>query len=119
MAHWQKKITALFHDPPDKVLRIHDHKGRADVLMQFALQGLPDVPPTGVPDASWVEAADSADKIASAADRPNFPKGTEVLDWIQPQKSLVIHPLSGQHLKLSITVNPDQSHQAQAEAIRS
>ncbi|MCX7778604.1 MAG: type III-B CRISPR-associated protein Cas10/Cmr2, partial [Armatimonadetes bacterium] len=26
---------------------------------------------------------------------------------------------SGQHLKLSITVNPDQSHQAQAEAIRS
>ena len=116
--HWQRKIVALFHDPPDKALQILGHEDRASVLRQLALQGLPDVPPTGIPDASWVDAAKNADKIASAADRPNFPEDVELLDWSQTQNSLVIHPLSGQHLPLNIT-SLEQSHSAQAEAIRS
>ncbi len=119
MAYWQRKIVALLHDPPDKALQISGHEDRAGVLMQLALQGLPNVPPTGIPDASWIDVAKNADKIASAADRPNFPEDVEVLDWSQTQNSLVIHPLSGQHLPLNITVSPEQSHSAQAEAIRS
>lgn len=115
---WQRKIVALLHDPPDKVLQIAGHKDRASVLMQLALQGLPDVPPTGIPDAAFIEASNRADTIAAAADRPNFPEGTEVLNWAQPQNSLIIHPLSGQHCPLSITVNPQHSHDAQSNAIR-
>ncbi len=114
---WQRKIVALFHDPPDKVLQISGHKDRASVLMQLALQGLPDVPPTGVPDAAFVDASNRADAIAAAADRPNFPEGTEVLDWAQ-QNPIIIHPLSGQHCPLRITVNPKDSHDAQSKATR-
>ncbi|MEM4204745.1 MAG: type III-B CRISPR-associated protein Cas10/Cmr2, partial [Candidatus Methanomethylicaceae archaeon] len=119
MAYWQRKIVALLHDPPDKALRISEHKDRADVLMQIALKGFPDVPPTGFPGASWIDAANRADAIASAADRPNFPASLEVLDWSQAKHSLVIHPLSGQHLHLNITISPDTSSEVQAEAVRS
>ncbi|MDI9645525.1 MAG: type III-B CRISPR-associated protein Cas10/Cmr2 [Archaeoglobales archaeon] len=117
MAYWQRKIVALLHDPPDKALQISRHEDRASVLMQLALKDLP-VPSTEIPDASWVRAAKNADKIASAADRPNFPGNVEVLDWTHPINSLIIHPLSGQRLPLNIT-SPKQSHNAQEEAVRS
>ncbi|MDI9611166.1 MAG: type III-B CRISPR-associated protein Cas10/Cmr2 [Archaeoglobales archaeon] len=119
MAYWQQKIVALLHDPPDKALQISGHEDRASVLMQLALKGLPDVSLTGIPDASWVDAANRADKIASAADRPNFPGDVEVLDWTHPINSLIIHPLSGQHLHLNIAVSPKKSSEVQAEAISS
>jgi hypothetical protein len=87
---WQRKIAALLHDPPDKVLDIPTHKDRASALMQTALRGLPDVPTTGVPDAAWVDSANKSDTVASAADRLNFPEG------LRAPSDCVLHPLSGQ-----------------------
>ncbi len=117
MAYWQRKIVALFHEPPDKVLQIRGQKDRARVLMRFALQGLPGIPPTGIPNVA--DASNRADAIVAASDRPNFPENTKVLDWTQRQNSLFIRPLSGQNYLLSITVSPDKSHEAKSKAIRS
>ncbi len=110
MAWWQKKIVALLHDPPDKVLDIPTHRERADALMQAALRGLPDVPPTGVPDAAWIDAANIADTVASAADRLNFPKE------IRAPSDCVLHPLSGQKMHL-LSADQQKSSEAQADVI--
>lgn len=118
MAYWQKKIAALLHDPPDKALRIGGHKDRASVLVQMALRSLPDVPPTGIPDAAWVEAANRADIIAAATDRLNFPAGVEVLDWTKEENSLVVHPLSGQRWQIRISTSPEEAADAQSEVVK-
>jgi CRISPR-associated protein Cmr2 len=110
LAWWQRKIVALLHDPPDKVLDIPTHKDRASALMQTALRGLPDVPTTGVPDAAWVDAANKSDTVASAADRLNFPKG------LRAPSDCVLHPLSGQAMPLP-TADPQRSSEVQADVI--
>jgi len=107
---WQRKIVALLHDPPDKVLDIPTHKDRASALMQTALRGLPDVPTTGVPDAAWVDAANKSDTVASAADRLNFPEG------LRAPSDCVLHPLSGQSMPLP-TADPQRSSEVQADVI--
>lgn len=107
---WQRKIVALLHDPPDKVLDIPTHKDRASALMQTALRGLPDVPTTGVPDAAWVDAANKSDTVASAADRLNFPEG------LRAPSDCVLHPLSGQAMPLP-TADPQRSSGVQADVI--
>jgi CRISPR-associated protein Cmr2 len=107
---WQRKIVALLHDPPDKVLNIPNHRERAGVLMQTALRGLPDVTPTGVREASWTDATNKADTVASAADRLNFPKDTRA------PTDFVLHPLSGQTMPLP-EVDPQKSSEAQVDAI--
>lgn len=112
MAWWQRKIVALLHDPPDKVLDIATHEVRAKVLVQLALQGLPEVPTTGVPPAAWEDDAKKADMVASAADRLNFQKG------VTAPSDLLLHPLSGQQKHIQISVNPQQASDAQSEAIR-
>jgi len=106
---WQRKIVALLHDPPDKVLDILSHKKRASVLIQTALRELPDIPPSGTPE-TWTYAANKADTIASAADRLNFPEG------VMASSDLVIHPLSGQSMPLS-TADPQKASEVQAEVI--
>ena len=108
---WQRKIVALLHDPPDKVLNIPSHKDRADVLMQFALLGLPDVPSTGVPDAAWKDDANRADTVAAAADRVNFPKE------LRAPCDLVVHPLSAQKMLLT-AFDPQKSSEAQANVVK-
>jgi len=110
LAWWQRKIVALLHDPPDKVLDIPTHKDRASALMQTALRGLPDVPTTGVPDAAWVDAANKSDTVASAADRLNFPEG------LRAPSDCVLHPLSGQAMPLP-TADPQRSSEVQADVI--
>jgi CRISPR-associated protein Cmr2 len=110
LAWWQRKIVALLHDPPDKVLDIPTHKDRASALMQTALRGLPDVPTTGVPDAAWVDAANKSDTVASAADRLNFPEG------LRAPSDCVLHPLSGQSMPLP-TADPQRSSEVQADVI--
>ena len=110
---WQQKIVALLHDPPDKAMQIIKHKDRAGELIQQTIRRIPEIP------IAWIEASNRADAIAAAADRPNLPKSTEVLDWVHPKNSFVIHPLSGQHLLLEITVDPARAHEAQLEATRS
>ncbi|MFA0748504.1 type III-B CRISPR-associated protein Cas10/Cmr2, partial [Fervidibacter sp.] len=107
---WQRKIVALLHDPPDKVLDIPTHKDRASALMQTALRGLPDVPTTGVPDAAWVDAANKSDTVASAADRLNFPEG------LRAPSDCVLHPLSGQAMPLP-AADPQRSSEVQADVI--
>lgn len=107
---WQRKIVALLHDPPDKVLDIPTHKGRASPLMQTALRNLPDVPPTGVPEGAWVDAANRADAVAAAADRLNFPEG------FRAPGDRVIHPISAQEASLG-AANRQAASEAQAEAI--
>jgi len=107
---WQRKIVALLHDPPDKVLDISTHKDRASALMQTALRGLPDVPTTGVPDAAWVDSADKSDTVASAADRLNFPEG------LRAPSDCVLHPLSGQAMPLP-AADPQRSSGVQADVI--
>jgi CRISPR-associated protein Cmr2 len=107
---WQRKIVALLHDPPDKVLDIPTHKERAGALMQTALRGLPDVPTTGVPEAAWVDAANKSDTVASAADRLNFPEG------LHAPSDCVLHPLSGQAMPLP-TADPQRSSEVQADVI--
>jgi len=111
LAWWQRKIVALLHDPPDKVLDIPSHEKRASVLMQTALRGLPDVPPTGVPEAAWTDVAKKADTVASAADRLNFPKD------LQAPSDCVLHPLSGQKMLLP-SADPQRASEVQAEVIR-
>ncbi|MDK2795316.1 MAG: CRISPR-associated protein Cmr2 [Archaeoglobaceae archaeon] len=109
-AHWwQRKLVALLHDPPDKVLDIPGHEERSKELRKFALHGLPDVQPTNIP-SKWVDAAKRADTIASAADRLNFPKGT-----LAPS-DCIIHPLSAQ--KASLHVESQKSSKAQAEVVK-
>lgn len=110
MAWWQRKIVALLHDPPDKVLDIPHHKDRAGALMQTALRGLPDVPTTGVPEAAWIDAANKSETVASAADRLNFPKE------IRAPSDCVLHPLSGQAMSLP-TADPQRSLEVQADVI--
>lgn len=107
---WHRKIVALLHDPPDKVLDILRHKERADVLMQTALRGLPDVPPTGVPEASWVDAANNADTVAAAADRLNFPEG------LRAPSNCILHPLSAQAMPLP-AADPQRASEVQADVI--
>jgi len=108
---WQRKIVALLHDPPDKVLDIPSHKERAGVLMQTALRGLPDVTPSGVPEAAWTDDANKADTVASAADRLNFPEG------LRAPSDFVLHPLSGQKMPLP-AADPQRASEVQAEVIR-
>jgi len=110
LAWWQRKIVALLHDPPDKVLDIPRHKERAGALMQTALRGLPDVPTTGVPEAAWVDAANKSDTVASAADRLNFPEG------LRAPSDCVLHPLSGQAMPLP-AADPQRASEAQADVI--
>jgi len=108
---WQRKIVALLHDPPDKVLDIFSHKERANELMQAALRDLPDVPATGVPEPAWSDATKKADMIASAADRLNFPRG------LRAPSDCALHPLSAQKMPLPVA-DLQKSSKAQAEVIR-
>jgi len=110
MDWWQRKIVALLHDPPDKVLDIPTHKGRASVLMQTALRGLPDVPATGVPEGAWIDAANKSDTVASAADRLNFPRD------IRAPSDFVLHPLSGQKMPLP-AADPQRASEVQADVV--
>lgn len=106
---WQRKIVALLHDPPDKVLAIPKHKERAGALMQTALRGLPNVPPTGVPEAAWTD-ANKADTVAAAADRLNFPEG------LSAPCNLVVHPLSAQKMLL-MAFDSQKSSRAQTRVV--
>ena len=87
-----KKIQALLHDPPEKpiILGKIGHEGRAKEIM--AELGLLD-------DATIPPDVKTADHIASAADRINFPKYERfVADFCG--KPIVKHPLSAKEFDL-------------------
>lgn len=117
--YWQQKIVALLHDPPDKALKISKHEERASNLISSALIGLPDTVATGIPDAKLIDRVKYyADPVAAVSDRWSLIKNLEVLDWPKPERSLVIHPLSGQRLSLNISANIEESQDAQVNAVK-
>lgn len=87
-----KKIQALLHDPPEKpiILGKIGHEGRAKDLM--AELGLLD-------DATIPPDVKTADHIASAADRINFPKDEHFVANFCG-KPVIKHPLSAEELDL-------------------
>jgi CRISPR-associated protein Cmr2 len=87
---WQRKIIALLHDPPDKVLGIPGHEKRARELVQKALKL-----PEEVLEEKWKKAKE-ADRIASALDRIPFPSKLTV------ECDRVIHPLSAQEHPIAL-----------------
>ena len=105
---WQRKITALLHDPPDKVFEIKGHKERARSLREIALSSEP--PP------EWEVVSEIADQIAAATDRLNFPQDIKVLEWTR--KAWITHPISGQKMFLSIDLEPERAADAQIEAVK-
>ena len=105
---WQRKITALLHDPPDKVFEIKGHKERARSLREIALSS--DPPP------EWEVVSEIADQIAAATDRLNFPQDIKVLEWTR--KAWITHPISGQKMFLSIDLEPERAADAQIEAVK-
>jgi len=107
-SRWARKIVALLHDPPDKALGIAGHKERARELQQIALGR----------EATTEEArtAEQADQIASAADRVDFPEGSEAY-W-HTEKAVLIHPLAGRELDLgSLAVDTTNTHEAAKKVV--
>jgi len=89
VTRWTRKIVAFLHDPPGKALVLRSvphtpHEQLAEALQQIAL-GRP-------ANAEEKDRATKADHIAAAADRVNFPKGTEAY-WDRVDPTLT-HPLA-------------------------
>lgn len=110
-SRWSRKIVALLHDPPDKVFGVAGHKDRASELQRIALER--------EPATDEIDRAEQADWIASAADRVNFPEGTEVF-WSR-QRAALTHPLAGRSLDLGLLadVNVEMTHQAARRVVAS
>jgi len=89
VTRWTRKIVALLHDPPGKALVLRSgphtsHAELAEALQRIALRRPAD-------DAEK-QPATKGDHIASAADRMNFPAGTEgYWDHVAP---MLTHPLA-------------------------
>ncbi len=92
-ALWRLKITAFLHDPPQKALllgRGGGHENIAQSLIKAALG-------SDVSTEDWHKSK-LADRIASAADRIDFPREAEACWWRRP---ILRHPLSGEIYDLS------------------
>ncbi|MBM4330705.1 MAG: type III-B CRISPR-associated protein Cas10/Cmr2 [Deltaproteobacteria bacterium] len=89
------KIQALLHDPPEKAILLSRHKPheeRGKRLLEML--GLP---------AEIPELIKTADRLASACDRINFPKEKELtLDFLK--EPIIIHPLSGKQFLIPQTL---------------
>lgn len=93
---WQQKIIAFLHDPPQKALLLGKGIGHERVAHDLIKAALGDAGDS----IAWKNAkknAKTADRIASAADRINFPEGTQLTWWKRP---LLRHPLSGSKFNL-------------------
>ena len=100
---WKLKLVALLHDPPDKALRVGGHEDRARELLRLVLGAKPSTD-------MWQQAK-HADRIASAADRVNFPEekpGVPLTVDFQ-RRPVLCHPLAGKHLDLDILQTADAS----------
>ncbi len=84
---WRLKVTAFLHDHPQKALLLGrgiGHERVARDLVEAALGA-------GVSDDLW-RRAKVADRVASAADRIDFPAEAQACWWRRP---VLRHPLSG------------------------
>ncbi|HXK42557.1 MAG TPA: type III-B CRISPR-associated protein Cas10/Cmr2 [Anaerolineae bacterium] len=87
--YWNCKLTALFHDPPDKQLGRPGHEKRGGELLKIALG-------YDAEDALW-QRAQQADKITSAADRQEMLRSIRVDIVTHPT---LTHMLSGRRVTL-------------------
>ncbi len=109
-SRWALKIVALLHDPPDKSFGIAGHRNRALELQRIALGR--------DPTEEELTRVEQADHIASAADRVDFPTGSEAY-WHQ-EMAILTHPLSGRRLdpgKIA-DVNTSDTHRAAKNALQ-
>jgi CRISPR-associated protein Cmr2 len=104
-AYWKTKVAAWIHDPAEKALVLlrtpHGHEEGTVSLLRTALFGAADLEDV----ASILK---HADHLASAADRPQFPRDPDrrYPSWAQvvfPDEPELIHPLSGERVKVRET----------------
>lgn len=96
---WQLKTAAYLHDPPHKSLLLGRGIGHEAVALSLISAA------TGTtPSAQEWGTVKVADRIASAADRVDFPKDAEVY-W--SKRPVLCHPLSGERYDLGHLVDVD------------
>lgn len=110
---WLAKLAAWTHDPAEKALVLfRDPLGHEKGTVR-ALRA--ELFPTGLPD-TLVQAVRKADRWASAADRPQFPrKGTDgpFAEWARvpfDREPVLIHPLSGDEVLVREGFSEDTEH---------
>lgn len=120
MTDYTKKLAAWLHDPAEKQLvLLRDpvgHEGGSVVEVGRAL-GLETRPAMRKKNGQWIElnydklkqdkSVHTADCLAAAADRPNWPRGDDAPKYPKfeavkfSREAELIHPLSGEILKLA------------------
>lgn len=120
MTNYPKKIAAWLHDPAEKQLVLMrdpvGHEGGSVVEVGKAL-GLPTRPALRKKNGQWLEldydklqqdkSVHTADCLAAAADRPNWPRADDAAKYPKfetvkfTREAELIHPLSGERLKLA------------------
>jgi CRISPR-associated protein Cmr2 len=130
MTDYTKKLAAWLHDPAEKQLVLMrdpvGHEGGSVVEVGKAL-GLATRPAMRKKNGQWIElnydklkqdkSVHMADCLAAAADRPNWPRGDDAPRYPKfeavkfAREAELIHPLSGERLKLAaldISIGIDQ-----------
>ncbi len=130
MTDYTKKLAAWLHDPAEKQLVLMrdpvGHEGGSVVEVGKAL-GLATRPAMRKKNGQWIElnydklkqdkSVHIADCLAAAADRPNWPRGDDAPRYPKfeavkfAREAELIHPLSGERLKLAaldISIGIDQ-----------
>lgn len=102
---WQAKLAAWTHDPAEKPLVLmHDpagHEGGTVAALRQAIFGAKDLP------KEIADAVKKADRLAAAADRPQWPRREEdglYASWTRvtfTDNPVLIHPLSGEEYRLA------------------
>lgn len=120
MTNYPKKLAAWLHDPAEKQLVLLrdpvSHEGGSVVEVGKAI-GLPTRPAMRKKNGQWLEldydklrqdkSVHIADCLAAAADRPNWPRADDVAKYPKfeavkfSREAELIHPLSGERLKLA------------------
>ena len=105
MTDYTRKLAAWLHDPADKQLVLlrdpAGHEGGTARALRGAL---------AIPSQSFDH---RADWLAAAADRPNWPRGTDAARYPKfeavrfTKEPELIHPLSGERLSLSAGLRAD------------
>jgi len=130
MTNYPKKLAAWLHDPAEKQLVLMrdpvGHEGGSVVEVGKAI-GLPTRPALRKKNGQWLEldynklsqdkSVHTADCLAAAADRPNWPRADDAAKYPKfeavkfTREAELIHPLSGERLKLAaldLSIGVDQ-----------
>ncbi len=119
MTNYPKKLAAWLHDPAEKQLVLmRDREGHEGGTSRRLRQAL---------DLSSKDFDRRADWLAAASDRPSWPRGDEARRYPQfeavkfTKEPELIHPLSGERLKLGrsiLDIGVDQHQGCQPKPLR-